>query len=137
MSTTYSASVVYGYPLSKDDLIKRTPNLLWGKVKYDPDTGDKVVQFIETDIELKVKDSYDAKPGEVARYEAEESVILGIQLVEIGDLNYGGGDEPLPFKPVNNAQYEKVLQEVKKVLAKAGLEFEEARMGHYLVGNVY
>ncbi len=136
MSTTYSASVVYGYTLSRDDLVKRTPNPQWGKVKFDPDSGEKVTQFTESKIELKVKDDYDAKKGEVARYDAGDSVILGVQLAETEDLNYSSGD-PLPFAPVVGTQLDKVAQKVKEVLAKAGLEYDETRMGHYLVGSVF
>jgi len=136
MSTNYSASVVYGYPLSHDDLTKRTPNPLWGKVKFDPETGEKIAQYIETDIELKIKDGHDAKPGAVARYDGGEGFIIGVQLAEMGDLGYGAG-APLRFDPVDGADSSRIMGEIRKVLDKAGLELDESAVGYYLVGNVY
>lgn len=136
MSTTYSAFVVYGYVLPADSLVKRTPNPLWGQIKFHPYTGARVTEFIEADIDLKIKDGYDAERGEVARYDVGGSVILGVELADTDDLGYGGGD-PLAFAPVVGTQLDKVTQQVKMVLTKAGLAFDESKMGHYLVGSVH
>lgn len=138
MSTTYSASVVFGYLLAADELVKRISNPLWGKVKFDPDTGVRVPQFIETEIVLKIKDdSYDEiNPGEVARYNAGESVILGVELADAGDLGYGDAT-PERFAPMVGTDFRRIEKEIKQTLTKAGLAFDETKMGHYLVGSVH
>ncbi len=136
MSTSYSASVIYGYLLPEDALVKRTAHPLWGKATFDPDTGARVPQFTEKEIALKVPDGYDAKRGQVARYDAGEHVIVGVQLADTEDLSYGGGD-PIRFDPIVGTDLDRIVKHVVGVLAKAGIAVDEAAFGHYLVGSVY
>lgn len=137
MSTAYSASVIYGYRLPADELSRKTPNPLWGKHKFDPNTGEKVEQFIQHDISLGLEDGDNLRSCKnFMRMDTSGSVLLGVELGDTGDLSYGG-DEPQALKIVTDSARVKTEAEVRKLLEKAGLTFDYDRMGYWLVGQVY
>ena len=53
MSASYSASLCYGILFEKDEITTITPHPLYGKFKFDPDTGIKVPEYIETHIDIE------------------------------------------------------------------------------------
>ena len=136
MSTTYTAIAFYGYSLPRSELTLSKPNPLWGKVKFDPNTGDKVTQFIEEEINLALEEGDNLRhTPRCPRRDHEDFVMLGMELAEV-DLSYGSlGPEPITLLP--EMERGKVELEAKKLLAKAGLAFDEARMGYWLVGRVW
>lgn len=50
MSTSYNAYVIYGIKLPFGSLKTRRPHPLWKIHKFDPETGEKVSQFIEKQV---------------------------------------------------------------------------------------
>lgn len=139
MSTNYSAIAFYGYSLPRNELTRQQPNPLWGKVKFDPDTGDKVTQFIDEEVELNLEDG--DKLRHMTRftrfdagYEDDHCILLGITLADM-DLTYGSpGVHAL--KLLSDVECAKVQEEAKKLLDKAGIKFDPARVGYYLSGCV-
>ncbi len=135
MSISISVCVMFGYALDKSDLIRRTPNPLFGKHKFDPDSGDKVTKFVEREIELGL-DCGDNLPSmtRFTRFDTEGQIVLGVQMAELGDLMYGGS-EPERIQFLGDNEREKVEAEAEKLMAKAQLPFKRERMGYYLVGE--
>lgn len=138
MSISARAIVIYGYTLSSSELVRRTPHPLWGTHRFDPQTGDKVTQFIETDIDLGL-DSGENLPG-MTRFtrfdighEGNHPIVLGIKLAQTGDLMYGYRD-PAGFALLSDADCFVAQEQVKKLLDKAGLKLDPSRIGYYLAG---
>lgn len=46
MGCSYYARFVIGVKFNKNDLVSQTPNPLYGKYKFDPESGKKVEKFI-------------------------------------------------------------------------------------------
>lgn len=46
MSVSYQAVPLYGICIQKDRLVKKVKNPLWGKHKFDPQTGVKIEKFV-------------------------------------------------------------------------------------------
>jgi hypothetical protein len=139
MSTCFSASVLFGYALSEDELTIQTPHPLWGKAKFDPNTGHKVTQFIESEVKLPgLPYSGEELPHWKAfkREDRGDTVLLGVVLGETDDLNYGGC-EPILLPPLTETTRAKVELEVRKLLDKAGIAFDPGKMGYWLAGYVY
>jgi len=135
MSTNYTAAAYYGYSLPRSELTISKPNPLWGKVKFDPDTGEKVERSIEEDIELALEEGDNLRHmTRFTRFDNEDFVVLGVQLTEV-DLSYGSLD-PEPITLLSDAECVKVALEARKLLEKAGIAFDEGRMGHWMVGMV-
>lgn len=136
MSTSYSASIFYGYTLAKTDLFRNTPNPLWGKHKYNPDTGEKVDKFIEEEIDLGLEDG-DSLSGmtRFVRFDDIDSIVLGVERVGTGDLSYGG-ETPQKINLFTEAECKKIVDQAKKLIEKAGLVFDERRVGYWLVSHV-
>ena len=136
MSTTYSAIAFYGYSLPRSELTLSKPNPLWGKAKFDPDTGEKVDRFIEEEIEMALEEGDNLRHmTRFTRRDHGDFVMLGVELAEV-DLSYGSLDpEPITLLPVTECS--KIAAEARKLLDKAGLAFDEARMGYWLVGRVF
>ncbi len=140
MSTSFTAVAFYGYSLPHSELTRRKPHPLWGKVKFDPDTGSKVTQYVEERIELGLDSAGDHLPhmSRFTRfdsgYEEREHVLLGIELAKM-ELSYGAPD-PQHLQLVSDADRAKVQDEVKKLLHKAEIDFDAKRMGYYLAGYV-
>lgn len=53
MSASYSSSLCYGILFEKNDLTTSIPHPLYGKFKFDPDTGIKVSEYIENHIDME------------------------------------------------------------------------------------
>ncbi len=137
MSTSYHAHAFYGYSFPKADLTQRVPNPLWGKVKFDPNTGVKVTQFVETDIELDLEEGDNHPKMESfvrfdTGYDDDAMVILGVQLAEM-DLSYGSRD-PRSIELLNDDDLLAVATLVRDILNKAKLPFNPAQMGYWLGG---
>ncbi len=139
MSTSYTATVIYGYSLPRHELTRSRPNPLFGKVKFDPETGEKVEKTIEEDIELALDSGERLK--QMTRfvrfdtgYDDRHHVLLGVQLAE-QDLDCGAPD-PEKLTLLSDEDCAKVATEAKKLLDKAGLTFDESQMGYYLAGYV-
>jgi hypothetical protein len=60
MSADYYAQVLYGIQVPANTFEVTVPNPLWGKCKFDPDTGEKVTEYITTyqDGESVAKEFY-------------------------------------------------------------------------------
>lgn len=87
MSTSYSAILLFGIRLDEEDLKIKTPHPLWGKHKFDPDTGEKVTQFIEKSVcadELVdgLSTSY-VDDCAVYAHDGDEQVFLGHTIAEV------------------------------------------------------
>lgn len=137
MSTAYSASVLYAYALPRSELERHIPNPLWGKVKFDPDTGDKVTQFIEEEVELTLEEGDNLKAmTRFTRVDSEDTIMLGVLLDETGDLNYGDR-EPQRLNLLSLTDRDAVEREARKLLDKAGIAFDGDCLGYWLVGSVF
>lgn len=137
MSTNYTAATFYGYSLPRSELTRSKPNPLWGKVKFDPDTGDKVTQSIVEEIELELDTGDCLKHMKSftrfdSGYEDEDYAVLGVQLAEV-ELTYGR-PEPQGIKLLSDEERAKVWVEVQKLLDKAGITLDSGRMGYWLAG---
>jgi hypothetical protein len=140
MSTSYSASVIYGYCLPGSELIRSKPHPLWGKHKFDPDTGEKVTRTIaEDDIELALEEGDSLRGWD--RFERNDTylgddqfVLLGIKLTET-ELSYGR-EAPQKLELLSADDCARVAAEAKKLLDKAGVEFDPECVGYHLVGYV-
>ncbi len=137
MSTSYSASVIFGYCLPASKLERLTPHPLWGKHKFDPDTGEQVTQFVRSETRLALEHG-DRLPRmtRFIRYDLGASILLGIELVDTGDLNYGDSN-PDRFNLPSDSDCALVEKQVRKLLDKAGVPFDTTRMGYWLAGRVY
>ncbi len=137
MSTCYSAIVMFAYALPKEELNRSKPNPLWGKHKFDPETGDKVVQFIEDEIELALEEGDNLRTlTDFTRRDTEDTILLGVELGDTGDINYADR-EPQALKLVSDANRAKVEAEARKLLDKAGVTFDPDCMGYWLTANVF
>ncbi len=127
---------MYGYDLPASELESHQPNPLWGKHKFDPETGAKVTQFIEDNRELCIEDGeHLAKMTRFTRRDSGSSILLGIVIAETGDLSYRA-DDPEKLEMLSEADCAKVKTEVEKILHKADLTFEPDHMGYHLVSYV-
>lgn len=54
MSTQYTASLIYGIAIPRKEFVKKTKNTLFGKCKFNPDTGEKVEEFIVEEVCVSV-----------------------------------------------------------------------------------
>lgn len=138
MSISYHAHVFYGYSLPKSDLIQRTPNPLWGKVRFNPDTGTKVTEFVVTEIDLGLE-SGDKHPKmtRFTRFDTghsdDDSIILGVAVAKM-DLSYGSRD-PQRITRLDEEDENEVGEMVIRLLVKAGTPFNVAQMGYWLGGQ--
>lgn len=53
MSASCSSSLCYGILFEKNELTTSIPHPLYNKFKFDPDTGKKVSEYIETHIDME------------------------------------------------------------------------------------
>lgn len=139
MSTSYSASVIFGYALPEDELTIQSPHPLWGKAKFDPETGGKVTQFIEREIELPGLPYGGEELPHWKTFKREdrgETVLLGVVLADTGDLSYGDSD-PMQLTSLSDPMRARVEAEVRKLLDKAGITFDPDKMGYWLAGQVF
>lgn len=136
MSTSYTATVIYGYCLPRTELVRSKPNPLYGKVKFDPETGEKVTKFLKEHVELGI-DCGD-RFGQFIRfdtgYEERDHILLGVRLAK-ADLACGAPD-PEKLKLLSDEDCFKVQNEVEELLAKAGIAFDPKAIGYYLAGYV-
>lgn len=138
MSTSYYAKTFYGYSLPRSELSRKIPNLLWGQCKFDPNTGEKVTQFITEKIDLGLEaDDNHPKMTRFTRfdvgYEDHDSIILGIELAGM-DLSYGS-PEPRQIQLLSDAECAKVADTARELLEKAGVPFYSGQMGYWMGGH--
>jgi hypothetical protein len=87
MSTSYNAYVILGIPVSNDMFTVKKPNPLWGKAKFDPNTGEKVEKFIENFDGLEtLLDEIDNTTGLImARDYDGEPIFAGVLLADVDE----------------------------------------------------
>ena len=138
MSTNYYAQVVYGYPFERGDLVKKTPNPLWGKAKFDPETGDRVEQFIEEDFDLyEIVKSRKAKNLEKFITTDSRETVVGVALTESIDIGRDDlvevGNEPLMVQTKGGNMT--VEAHIRDICQELGIEFDPKKLRTYLVGH--
>ena len=53
MSASFSVTACHGVMYSAEQLIKKVKNPLYGTYKYDPDTGDRVTEFLDIKVDYE------------------------------------------------------------------------------------
>lgn len=140
MSTSYSAFVIFGYCLPQKELLRIKPNPLWGKYKFNPDTGELVPKNLTSYIELALENGECLRDmTRFIREDTRDSVLLGVKLTDTGDLTfYGdGGRRSEKIELLSDVYKDRVAEEVKTLLAETGITFNPNLMGYYLVGRVF
>lgn len=132
MSTSYTATVLYGYPIP---LTSERPNPLFGKHRFDPETGAKVTKTITDRVEIdEIVEKHKRKMTKLD-YEADSdytSAVVGFRLAST-DVGYGGGIEP--FAPLDDDVSAAVHVAIERILTELGLPIESALFGYHLVGK--
>ena len=129
MSASYHAFAIHGYPIPKSALSIATLNPLWGKHKFDPNTGKKVEEFLVRKVYL---DDIAAKHG----LEVFETTDQGEQFVgkQLAKVNIGeGGKESAPFSLYTSLQANQSKQ-ILDVCQELGISFQPDRYTAYLIG---
>lgn len=74
-----------GVKFSKDEFIKQTPDPLYGKCNYNPKTGVKVTEFIETKIHIDESRAYKKDIELITPYytDDKDEVVVGYNLLKI------------------------------------------------------
>jgi hypothetical protein len=124
MSVTYRAAVLYGTTLDIADLEAATqvPNPLFGKCKFDPDTGEKVEKFTSNLDYDRFEEEAEALALLCVRKEGDDTIYLGVPLAtadatyqEDSDLSVSG----LVATPDRLLKAEKLAEErIKKLYDK-------------------
>ena len=141
MSANFYAYVIHGYPFETDDLVVRTPNPLWGKSKFDPETGQKVEQYLEEDIDLESVVSK-IRPqstkirvvGTTCDKNFGNTKIVGFLLA---DIEVGGNDLAALSLEVTPEIRAMVADYIEKLCVKIGMrptDFDPKKLRTYLVG---
>jgi len=104
MSYSSTAHVIYGIVLPAIKFEKTKLNPLWGKYRFDPDTGNQVTEFITECIQpYQFGDEHQLECfsywGEYGSSEYRTSIALGISLLD--DRAYGADNEIHMDKLVN------------------------------------
>jgi hypothetical protein len=88
MSTSYNAVVLYGLTVEVAALTRPIPNPLWGKHKFDPETGERVTKMLEDGSrEDAFRSRADKLDIEVVQIERGDDMHVGILLAK-ADAGY-------------------------------------------------
>lgn len=136
MSTSITTHVIFGVILTHDDLVKKIENPLWGKCKFDPDTGGRVTQFVV---------SWSIDPWDIANdtklsavttgYNSDGSVVVGRSLSTIHDGAPSVSGIELMIELDTNAVHS-LVSDIKNRLTVFGINVDDRKFGYYHVLNV-
>ena len=126
MSTSYHSTVFYGVPIAPDSLVKHTLDPLWGKVKFNPQTGVRVLKYKTTKVDIEAL-ARKCKLNCVTTTDAK-SYFIGMT---VGKLNHSYDEYMVLNLP--NARVQAVVSDrIRKLLASIGHPNFDARF--YNVG---
>jgi len=134
MSTSYNVSVIRGIPVAIESLQgEQKPDPLWGKVKYDPETGRKVEEFLP--VEENSYASYQ-RLDDAAALEGLSTIFLcELDLCFVGkrlaNVDANGFDSPalMEFEP------EAVRAAIDNLMATLKLSYDPSDLRTYLVSH--
>lgn len=127
MSVDFYATPFFGIVLEESDLQSRTPNLLWKKHKFDPETGEKIEQFKIEDIdkdELAEKFNLDVYSGTEGH-----CIYFGKKLGKRLELN---SDEYVEFKTLSEYAMDELRQKIGELLGSINATARESK--YFVVG---
>ena len=82
MSAYMSIHLLIGVKFNKDEFIKKTRDPLFGQCNFNPRTGDKVTQFIETQIHIDESRAYDKGIERIKPY-CSNDIVIGYDMVDV------------------------------------------------------
>lgn len=129
MGADFYAQPFFGIPVELDDLYRRTPNPLWGKFKFDPDTGKKVEEFL---AEKQDADELAEKYG-LQTYSTTDSLVhfFGLKLSK-QQLDHNR-DHYIEFSPLQLKEPENIDKKLRKLCEGMNWKFIEPK--YYVIGH--
>ena len=136
MSVNYYARVVFGYPIEGSARTIRKPNPLFGLAKFDPNTGNRVEQYITKQIDLEELIDELRVDGLDVFYttyrEGDEDAIVGIPLTKSIEI---GGNDLHRVKDAASADSAVLSAALKELCCKLNIGFDPSLLATYLVGR--